>query len=246
MFFSIVWKSSAPPCKRKRAPPSPQTHSRCQVSRSKPKAGFSTPSWNPGSSLLLPGLAQPEKVSEDKIHTWNCNKQQAHGLPSEMLSLLPGWNLLQVGSHHQGFCSSVMGWAHWPFVPGAEAAQNSTKVGKQNFSLHFFICLVFRCSEAPGGQCRALLWLPVPLGQGKWAPNKRFSVGAMHISAFLDHGPSLHPLWDQECARMSRFLSAQHFSTEQRQSWEHCTSKRGELMNEKTLTFTQFRHVTFI
>lgn len=68
--------------------------------------GFSAPSWNPGSSLLLPGLAWLKMVAED-VCTWSCNKQRAHGLPSEMLSLLHGWRLLVVARRHQGFSSSV-------------------------------------------------------------------------------------------------------------------------------------------
>lgn len=146
----------------------------------------------------------------------------------------------------------------WPSFSGAEALRHGPKVGKRNFSFHSFLHLSFRHSGSrlcgtertlrgcsPAGVAKAMAVSPLR-DEGKWAPNKCFSVGAMHISAFLDHSPSLHPLWAGECARMTRFFSVQPFSIEQRQSWEHCTSKRGELMNEKTLTFTQFRHVTFI
>lgn len=161
---------------------------------------------------------------------------------------------------HHGVFSPLR--AHVPcpkvtlFLTGRSSLAQSKDSKKHNISLHSFLCVSLRYSGSRLCGTRRTLWSrsqarvansvtvrPLRDG-GKRALNKCFFVGAMHISAFLDHSPSLPPLWAGECARMTRFFSVQHLSIEQ--SWGHCTSKRGKLMNEKTLTFTQFRHVTFI
>lgn len=107
----------------------------------------------------------------------------------------------------------------WPSFSREDALWYTQKVGKRNFSLCSVLCFSFTYSgSGPWGTRRTFLVLHVKavalsphVGNGKWAPNKCFFIGAMHISAFLDRSPRMHPLWDGECARMTCFFSVRHF-----------------------------------
>lgn len=85
--------------------------------------------------------------------------------------------------------------------PSGEALWHSPKVGKRNFFLHSSLCLSFKYSglglwgtrrtfRSRSRACVVNAIAVSPHGdEGKRAPNKCFLIGAMHISAFLDHSP---------------------------------------------------------